>query len=91
MKYCIMTENGYIDFIGTDTGGEEISREEYETILEVIENRPEAETGYTYKLRTDLTWELHEVPPMSEDDAEATEEDYLAALAELGVTVDEEI
>ena len=91
MKYCIMTENGYIDFIGTDTGGVEISREEYETILGVIENRPEAETGYTYKLRTDLTWELHEVPPMSEDDAEATEEDYLAALAELGVTVDEEI
>lgn len=91
MKYCIMTENGYIDFIGTDTGGVEISREEYETILRVIDNRPEAETGYTYKLRTDLTWELCEVPPMPEEDLEATEEDYLAALTELGVTFHDEI
>lgn len=87
MKYCIMAENGYIDFIGTDTGGEEISREEYETILAVINSRPNAEPGYTYKLRTDLTWELCEVPPVPEEDLEATEEDYLSALAELGVTV----
>lgn len=87
MKYCIMVENGYIDFIGTDTGGEEISQEEYETILAVINSRPTAEPGYTYKLRTDLTWELCEVPPVPEEDVEATEEDYLSALAELGVSV----
>ncbi len=87
MKYCKMVENGYIDLIGTDTGGEEISREEYETILSTINNRPEAEPGYIYKLCTDLTWELCEVPPVPEEDLEATEEDYLSALAELGVSV----
>jgi hypothetical protein len=89
MKYFKSTEDGYVALIGTDIGGEEISREEYETILSIIHNRPAADPGYTYKLRTDLTWELCEVPPIPEEDLEATEEDYLAALAELGVSVNE--
>lgn len=87
-KYFRVIEDGYIVLIGTGSGVDEISQEEYETILSVIHNRPTAEPGYTYKLRTDLTWELCEVP-MVEVDEEATEEDYLAALAELGVAVNE--
>lgn len=90
-KYYKLIEDGYIVLICTGFGDDEISREEYETILEVIHHRPEAEPGYTYKLRTDLTWELCEVPPVPEEDAEATDDDYRAALAELGVSLDEEI
>ena len=88
VKYYKNTENGYIILIGKNIGGEEISQEEYEAIHSVIHDRPTAEPGYTYKLRTNLTWELCEVP-MVEVDEEATEEDYLAALAELGVAVNE--
>ena len=86
-KYFKIVEDGYISLIGTGGGDNEISREEYETILSVIMTRPEAESGYTYKLRTDLTWELCEVPPVEEIDEEATEADYISALAELGVGV----
>ena len=87
MKYFKSTDADYIVLVGTDIGGEEISQEEYEHILSVIQNRPIAEDGFTYKLRNDLTWELCEIPPIPEEDMEATEEDYLSALAELGVTV----
>ena len=86
-KYFKRTEEGYITLVGKGEDAEEISREEYETILAVIHDRPTAQPGYTYKLRTDLTWELCEIPSIPEGDMDATEEDYLAALAELGVTV----
>lgn len=88
-KYFKIIEDGYITLVGTGGGDGEITREEYETILSVIHNRPTAQPGYTYKLRTDLTWELCEAPPAPEEDMEATEEDYLAALEELGVCVNE--
>lgn len=90
MKYYKNIEGKYISAIGTGIGDVEITNDEYETILSIIRNRPATEVGYGYKLRTDLTWELVE-KPVVEDDAEATEMDYLKALAELGVTVNEEI
>lgn len=90
-KYFRLVENDYIVLIGTGSGDDEIGRDEYEEILAIINSRPDAEPGYTYRLRTNLTWELCEVPPVAEEDAEATEDDYLSALAELGVTVNEEI
>jgi hypothetical protein len=86
-QYFKIVEEGYISLVGTGSSDNAITREEYETILSVIHNRPTADPGYTYKLRTDLTWELCEAPPIPEEDEEATEEDYLAALAELGVCV----
>ena len=90
-KYYKLIEDDYIVLISIGCGEDEITHKEYETILSVIENRPIDAPGYVYKLRTDLTWELCEVPPVPEEDMEATEEDYLDALAELGVTVNEEI
>ena len=60
-------ENGYIGAIGTGSGGEEITQEEYENILSVIRNRPTPEAGYDYRLKTDITWEPVELPPVSED------------------------
>lgn len=86
MRYYKNIEDTYILAIGTGVGGEEITQEEYENILSIIRTRPIAETGYAYRLRTDLTWELVEAPVV-EEDAEATEADYLSALAELGVEV----
>lgn len=86
-QYFKIVEEGYISLVGTGSSDNAITRAEYETILSVIHNRPAAQPGYTYKLRTDLTWELREAPPAPEEDPEATEEDYLAALAELGVSV----
>lgn len=83
-KYYKNIEGDYITAIGTGIGDVEITKEEYEAILEIIRSRPIQEVGYDYKLKTDLTWELVEAPA-PEEDPEATEADYLEALAELGV------
>ena len=84
MRYYKKFENGYLHCLGTGVGGEEITQEEYNNILELIRNRPTAENGYQYLLKTDMAWELVEAPA-DPDDEEATDEDYIAALAELGV------
>lgn len=86
MRYFTIVNNGNIVGIGTGIGGVEISGTEYNTILNAIRNKPTAESGYDYRLKTDLTWELYELPVVEEaEDEEATVEDYEAALAELGV------
>lgn len=54
--------NGYIIGAGTGTGGEEITEQEYNSILEKINNHPEAPEGYSYRLTTAMEWELCEVP-----------------------------
>ena len=80
------TENGYIVSIVKGVSCGNITAEEYSTIIEAIRNKPTAEQGFDYRLREDLTWELYQLPePEREDDEEATEADYLASLAELGV------
>lgn len=89
MKYFKNIKDNYIAALSTGSGGEEITQEEYEHILSLVHSCPKAEEGYQYRLKTDLTWELVELPP--EDDSEATEADYIAALGELGVTVNEEV
>lgn len=87
MRYYKYIENGYLLSIGTGSGSEEITAEEYENILTIIKSRPTAEVGYGYRLKTDLTWELHELPPVEEAEQEATMEDYVAALCDMGVEV----
>lgn len=52
----------FIIGVGTGTGGEEITEQEYNSILDKINNRPEAPEGYSYRLTTSLEWELCEVP-----------------------------
>ena len=88
--YFKRIEEGFITLIGIGEDDDAITQKEYENILAVINNRPTADPGFIYKLRTDLTWELCEVPPIEEDE-EATEEDFISALAELGVSVNEEV
>lgn len=42
--------------------GEEITADEYQRILSIIDNRPTAPEGYGYRLTVGLEWELYELP-----------------------------
>lgn len=68
----------FIIGVGTGTGGEEITEQEYNSILDKINNRPEAPEGYSYRLTTAMEWDLAEIPkiePTTEEIIES-EEDY---------------
>lgn len=69
-------QNNYIAAIGTGCGGEEISEQEYNEIMSVIRSCPN-EDGKGYRLRTDLTWEEYDLPPvvLSDDDELSTDEE----------------
>lgn len=67
--------NGYIIGVGTGAGaGSEITEDEYNTILDKINNRPTAPEGFTYRLTTALEWELCELPPIVENNEEFEED-----------------
>ena len=75
MRFFKVERDGNIPQIGIDCGGTEITEAEYNEILSVIDARPTPPDGYDYRLKTDLTWELFELPPEPDDvdDAEALE------------------
>ena len=73
MRYFKNIINGYLLSIGTGIGCEEITKEEYENIREIIKNRPIAD-GKRYKLKEDLTWEEFDVDIIETD--EPSDEDY---------------
>lgn len=79
MRYYKLVDGGYIlgVAIGTGAGGTEITSTEYDEIMTVIHNKPQATATTDYRLKTDLTWEEYEVepdPPSDEiDDSEALE------------------
>lgn len=79
MRYFKKSEEAYIIAIGKGPGGEEITEAEYNEILSIIRNRPQAE-GKGYRLRTDLTWEEYDLPPEPDPPEEPTAEEQLAAL-----------
>lgn len=61
--------NGYIIGVGTGAGaGEPITEDEYNKILDKINNRPTATEGFTYRLTTALEWELAELPPIENNE-----------------------
>ena len=69
-------DDKFIIGVGTGSGGEEISEQEYNNILDKINNRPEAPEGYSYRLTTAMEWELAEVPkiePTTEEIIESEE------------------
>lgn len=78
-------ENGYIVSLVKGVSNGNITEEEYNTILDIISNKPTPPQGYDYKLREDLTWELYELPAPEPEDGDATVEDYEAALGRFGV------
>ncbi len=87
--YKLNTQDGYIVSIVRGVSSGNITEEEYNAIKSVLATRPTAPEGYGYRLKTDLTWELAQLPPVTEEDEPATLADYRAALGELGVTLDE--
>lgn len=71
-------ENGIIVSIGESlTNGTTISDEEYNTILSKIHNKPIADSGYDYQLKSDLTWELFEVPAVDDEQKHSYTKDEL--------------
>lgn len=76
--YFKKIDGDYITAIGTGSDGEEITQEEYESILSVIHNRPTPEVGYDYRLKTNLTWESVELPPELDDAQHEYERNLLA-------------
>ena len=77
MRYYKNIENGYLVAIGTGFGGVEITAEEYNHILNLIQSCPEAEEGYQYLLKENLTWELAEAPIYDPADDEISAEEAL--------------
>lgn len=71
--YYKFVQNGYIIGVGVGAGGEEISEAEYNKLLDIIANRPEAPEGYCYALKDICEWELQKLPP-SEQNEEVEEE-----------------
>lgn len=86
MRYYKQVENGYIHAIGSGAGNTEITAEEYARIMAVIKSRPTPPDGKEYHLTEHLEWEEYD-KSVVEIDEEATEADYQAALAELGVAL----
>lgn len=85
-RYYKHIEEGYIVCIGTGTGSEEITVSEYNTIRNIISNRPtDAPEGFGYRLKENLTWELYELPVVPPVEEDATEQDYIEALESVGV------
>ena len=61
--------DGYIIGVGSGAGaGEPITEDEYNEILNKINNRPTAPEGFTYRLTTALEWELVELPPIENNE-----------------------
>lgn len=73
MRYYKLIENGYLIAIGTGAGGVEITEEEYNSILAHIRSCPEASSGYGYRLKEDLTWELYELPVVPDEEISSNE------------------
>lgn len=98
--YAQHDESGKLLAIGTGPGGTEITESEYNTLLsEIREKAALVDKLYSGEITIDdvpAAWqeeiqrrvdERRAWEAESAESAEATDEDYLAALAELGVTV----
>ena len=81
MRYFKLIQDGYILSIGEGYDGVEISEDEYNEIMAVIDAKPEAEKGFDYLLKEDLTWEKIEVPIIEpSDDDEISDAEAIAII-----------
>lgn len=79
MKNVAIKTNGFIVGVSRCKGDEKdgnLTENEYNEILSVINNRPIAPDDYGYRLREDLTWELYELPIVEISDEITNEEAY---------------
>ena len=72
-EYYKIVDDGYIVGFGTNGNDEctAITEQEYTQLRAVFADRPTAPTGYDYRLKVDLTWELVENEEPDIDDSEA--------------------
>lgn len=78
MGYFKSEHGGYILGVGIVKGDGNISETEYNALTDVIHTKPASVNGCEYRLKTDLTWELYELPTLDEvDDPELTAEEAL--------------
>lgn len=67
-------------YIASDSeimNAESISKSEYDRVKAIVDNRPPAGEGYSYRLDSNLEWKFYEVPIVEE---ELSEEETLAIL-----------
>lgn len=79
MRYCKFIDGSCITAIGAGGGGEEITAEEYQAIMDTIQNKPTPPAGFDYRLKTDLTWEQYELPA-ADPDPELSAEEALSVI-----------
>ena len=101
--YAQYNDSGKILAIGTGLGGTEITEAEYNHLLSEIREKAalvnQLYNGEIIIADVPADWQAEIQRRVEEriaaegatEEAEATEEDYVAALAELGVTVNEEV
>lgn len=76
-----IVDSGYI--IGlSELTGQDITSEEENDIRFAISTRPEPQSGYSYRLKSDLTWESFVLPATPElmDSDEITDTEALSIL-----------
>lgn len=75
MRYYKRISDNHILAVGTGNGNDEITEQEYNEIMSVIQSCPNEE-GKGYRLCIDLTWEEYDIPPvvLSDDDEISTDE-----------------
>ena len=71
--YKKIIQNGYIVAVGSGDFGTDITEDEYNALLEILQNRPQETAEIGYRLKTDLTWESYEKEPQPEPDLTADE------------------
>ena len=76
MRYYKQINGDYVSAVGANIDGEEITAGEYQAIVETLRNKPTPPVGFDYRLKTDLTWELYELPP-EDPDPDLTAEEAL--------------
>lgn len=86
MNYRKSVSNGYVLGVGMSDSEANVTQADYELITRRMNNIPEAPEGKIAVL-LDGTYEWDFIDEPSD---EATEADYIAALEELGVEIDEE-
>lgn len=72
MKHFFETSGGYVICVGTG-GGTEITKEQYNAILDIIRNKPADTETTAYRLREDLTWEAFQPDPPEPEDIDESE------------------
>lgn len=79
MRYYKQLNGEYFSAVGIEIGGEEITADEYKTIMDTIHNKPTPPAGFDYRLKTDLTWEQYELPA-ADPDPELSAEEALSVI-----------